>query len=366
MTIPFVDLKASLLPIENDLKKEFDGILSSMYLFLGKNVQEFEKNFAEFCQTKHAVGVGSGTDALILALKACGVGCGDEVITVSHTFIATAEAICHVGATPVFVDIKEDSFLIDTDKIEEAITEKTKAIIPVHLYGQIADMDPIMEIAEKHNLKVVEDACQAHGATYKGKKAGSIGDVGCFSFYFSKNLGAFGEGGGVTTQDKSIANAVRQLRDHGSSAKYVHDVMGYNSRIDEMQAAVLRFKLALLEKNNESRASSAEHYTKLIKGPLCPVILQDRTHVFHLYVIRTKNRDKLQECLKKNDIQSGVHYPIPIHKQRAYLDLPGAKDVSLPVTEKIVDEILSLPMYPELKIEDVEKVASIVNAFEKK
>jgi len=365
MTIPFVDLKASLCPVENDFKRELDDILSSMYLFLGKNVKVFEKNFAEFCEARHAIGVGSGTDALILALKACGVGHGDEVITVSNTFIATAEAICHAGAMPVFVDIEEESFLIDANKIEAAITERTKAIIPVHLYGQIADMDAIMDIAKRHNLKVIEDACQAHGAVYKGKKAGSIGDAGCFSFYFSKNLGAFGEAGGVTTQDDDIAKAIRCLRDHGSSQKYVHEVMGYNSRIDEMQAAVLRFKLAFLKENNNSRARLAALYNSLITSVVCPVTLPERTHVHHLHVIRVKEREALQKYLQEHDIQSGIHYPIPIHKQKAYLNIAGAKKISLPVTEKVTDEILSLPMYPELSESDVKKVAGVVNKFYK-
>ncbi len=365
MTIPFVDLKASLKPIESELKKEFEDILSSMYLFLGKNVSKFEEDFAAFSDTRYSVGVGSGTDALILALKACGVGKGDEVITVSHTFIATAEAICHVGAMPVFVDIEEDSFLMDVSKLESAITERTKAIIPVHLYGQIVDMDPVMDIAKRHKLKVVEDACQAHGALYKGKKAGSIGDVGCFSFYFSKNLGAFGEAGGITTNDEGIANTVKLLRNHGSSSKYSHDVMGYNSRIDELQAAVLRLKLPLLEGNNNSRLKIAEYYTSNIanKEVLCPKILEGRSHVFHLYVARSKHRDKLLEYLKENDVQVGTHYSIPIHRQKAYLSLHGAKEYSLPVTEKLVDEIISLPIFPELEKNDAKRVVELVNAF---
>ncbi|MBE0687664.1 MAG: DegT/DnrJ/EryC1/StrS family aminotransferase [Anaerolineaceae bacterium] len=335
-----------------------------MRLFLGENVQCLEKDFAEFCEARFGVGVGDGTSALHIILRALGIGPGDEVITVSHTFIATAEAIILAGATPVFVDINEETCLMDINKIEEKITEKTKAILPVHLYGQTVDMDPLLDIANRYNLKVIEDACQAHGATYKNRKAGSLGDAAGFSFYYSKNLGAFGEGGMITTNDPEIYQKVRMIRDHGSERRYYHDMMGFNSRLDEIQAVVLRAKLPHLSEFNQLRQQHAEMYNKLLKD--VPIVrtakLPDNQHVYHLYVIQAPRRDELQIWLKERGIGSGIHYPVPIHLQNSMKHL-GWKKGDFPITEKIVDQIISLPLYPELSDEAIQIVANSIREF---
>lgn len=363
-TIPLVDLRAQYRPLKEEILNAIGDVLDSMELFLGKNVQGFEAEFAEYCGVPYAVGVGSGTEALHLALLACGIGAGDEVITVSHTFMATVEAICLTGATPILVDIDPDTYTIDVSQIEGKITCQTKAIIPVHLYGQPADMDPILAIAEKHRLIVVEDACQAHGAEYKGQRTGSLGDVGCFSFYFSKNLGAYGEAGTCVTNIPEIARRLRTLRDHGSEEKYYHSVMGVNARLDEIQAAILRVKLSRLDEWNEARRRNAHLYNEWLRDSfvVTPNEAEYGKHVYHLYVIRTSQRDKLQAYLRERGIATGIHYPVPIHLQNAWRTR-NHRTEGLPVTERWAREILSLPMYPELKPASIEYVAEAIRGF---
>lgn len=355
--VPLIDLKAQFQPLKDEVFKEFESIFESMYLFLGKNVQAFEKEFAQYCDCAHGIGVGSGTDALHLALLACGVKPGDEVITTSYTFIATFEAIAYVGAIPVFVDIDPKTYLLDPSQIEAAITPKTKAIIPVHIYGQMVDMDPLMDVAKRHGLKVIEDACQAHGATCKGRKAGSIGDAGCFSFYFSKNLGGYGEGGFVTTNDAEINARIRLLRDHGSPRKYEHAEIGFNARLDELQAAILRIKLRHLSQWNQLRRQHAQRYDELLAdvGVVTPFIDSRGESVYHLYVIRTPEREALRTKLTESQIGVAIHYPIGIHQQEVFLKRFEQR-FSLPVTESVCREVLSLPMFPELTNEQIEYV----------
>lgn len=364
-TIPLVDLRAQYQPLREEIQTAVSGVLDSMQLFLGENVVAFEEEFAQYCGAEDAVGVGSGTEALHLALLACGVGSGDEVITASHTFIATMEAICLTGAIPVLVDIDTQTYTMDVAQIESKITPRTRAIVPVHLYGQPADMDPILVIAKKHRLVVVEDACQAHGAEYKGRRTGSLGDVGCFSFYFSKNLGAYGEAGACVTDFPDVARRIRMLRDHGSQHKYDHQVMGFNARLDEIQAAVLRVKLGRLDAWNEARRRNAERYDDLLgaSSVITPVEAHYARHVYHLYVIRTPRRDSLQAYLRERGIATGIHYPVPVHLQRAWRTVNG-RSQELPVTERCANEILSLPMYPELEASSIEYIAECVHGFE--
>lgn len=363
-TIPLVDLRAQYQPLKEEILTAIGDVLDGMELFLGKNVRGFEAEFADYCGVRHAVGVGSGTEALHLALLACGIGPGDQVITVSHTFIATVEAICLTGATPILVDIDPDTYAIDVSQIEDRITSQTKAIVPVHLYGQPADMDPILTIAEKYGLIVVEDACQAHGAEYKGQRTGSVGDVGCFSFYFSKNLGAYGEAGICVTNKHEIAHRLRMLRNHGSEEKYYHSVMGVNARLDEIQAAILRVKLRRLDEWNEARRRNSYLYNELLKDSpvVTPNEAQYAKHMYHLYVIRTPRRDKLQTYLAERGIATGIHYPVPVHLQTAWQSANYPME-RLPVTEKYVNEILSLPMYAELTPGSIQYVAEAIRDF---
>ena len=330
-----------------------------MELLLGPNVRAFESEFGDFCGTQYSVGVANGTDALYLALRACGVTPGDEVITVSHSFIATAEAIVQLGAIPVYVEIDPETYTMDPTKLEAAIRPQTKAIVPVHLYGQMADMDAIMSIAYRYGLVVVEDACQAHGAEYKGRRAGSFGDAAAFSFYMGKNLGAYGDAGAVVTNSRAIAECVRMLREHGSSVKYHHDEMGVNSRLDELQAAVLRVKLRYLEAWNEQRRAHAETYRALLSDlPVqLPSVRSDGGHVFHLYVIQSDDRDRLRESLANRGVSVGIHYPVPIHQQRASYGI-GRIEGNLHITETMAGRILSLPMYPEMEQAQLEYTAS--------
>ena len=344
---------------------EIEGVLDKMQLFLGENVYQLEREFADYCGTRFAVGVGSGTDALYLSLRAVGVGLGDEVITVANTFIATAEAIVQAGARPVFVDMDADTYAMDPSKVEEAISARTRAIIPVHLYGHPVDMDRIMAIARKHGLKVIEDACQAHGAEYKGVKVGTIGDAGAFSFYCSKNLGAYGEGGIVVTRDREIATQVQILRDHGQSSRHDHAMIGTNSRLDELQSAVLRVKLRHLDAWNTMRRALAAEYNSQLFGleeVVRPTERPYAKHVYHLYVIRTPDRPGLSAQLRKHNIATGIHYPIPVHLQRAWL-AAGYSGGSLPVTESSSQEILSLPMYPELTVDQVHYICQSVRDY---
>src|SRR5438094_3831827 len=336
MTVPFVELRDEHRALRDDLRRAWDEALDSGAFVGGARVEGFEKAFAEFCEVRCAVGVGNGSDALVLALRALGIGKGHEVITAANSFVATAEAIVHAGATPVFVDIDSKTYNIDVHRIENCITARTRAIIPVHLYGQPADMHPILEIARLHSLSVIEDAAQAHGARYHGRRVGSIGDVACFSFYPAKNLGACGDGGAVVTNDLRIADAVRRLRDHGGLRKYEHDVVGYNSRLDAMQAAVLELKLAHLEERNAMRRQNAKTYSALlcgIEGIVTPFKPGHVESVYHLYVIRLErgSREDLRSFLTANDVQTGIHYPTPIHRTPAFEHFSGQ---SCPVAER--------------------------------
>lgn len=359
MNVPFLDLKAQHAPLRAELLSAIGEVIDTCAFAGGPFVAKFETEFAAFAGAAHAVAVGNGTDALWVALLAKGIGAGDEVITVPNTFIATAEAISYTGATPVFVDIDEKTYTMDPARIERAITSRTKAIIPVHLYGQMADMDPIMEIARKHKLLVIEDACQAHGASYKGRPAGTIGDAGCFSFYPGKNLGAIGEGGATVTNDAAFAARMKVFRDHGQEKKYFHSDIGWNCRMDGIQAVALSIKLKRLAAGNEARRQHAANYTRLLNGTpnvVLPSVASYGEHVFHLYVIRVPDRDAVLESLAKSGINCAIHYPRPIHLQKAYAQL-GLKAGSFPISEGTATELLSLPMYPELRREQIEHVA---------
>jgi dTDP-4-amino-4,6-dideoxygalactose transaminase len=367
MKIQFVDLRKQYAPFKEEILSGVEKVLDGMQLFLGENVQQLEKDFATFCDAEHGIGVSDGTSALHLILRAMDIGPGDEVITVSHTFIATGEAIVLAGAKPVFVDIDPSTYLMDVSQVEEKINSQTKAILPVHLYGQTVDMDPLLELASRYDLFVIEDACQAHGAEYKGRKAGSIGDAGAFSFYFSKNLGAYGEGGFVTTNNSELATKIRMLRDHGSGAKYHHDLIGFNSRLDEIQAVVLRAKLTHLAKWNEQRREHASLYSELLKelSVTIPTALSENTPVYHLYVISAPNRDELQAWLKEQGIFTGIHYPIPLHMQKA-MEFLGYQQGDFPVTEQAASQILSLPMFAELSDQEIKFVAESIKTFYEK
>jgi dTDP-4-amino-4,6-dideoxygalactose transaminase len=364
MNVPFVDLRKQYAPLKDEILAGIGKALDGMQLFLGENVQQLEKDFSQFCGASHGIGVGDGTVALQIILRAMGIGPGDEVITTSHTFIATVEAILLTGATPVFVDIHPDTCLMDVSQVEAKITPRTKAILPVHLYGQTVDMDPLMEIAARHGLRVVEDACQAHGAEYKGRRAGSLGDAAGFSFYFSKNLGAYGEGGFISTNNPDLAAKIRMIRDHGSNVRYHHEMVGLNGRLDEVQAVVLRAKLPHLADWNNARRAHAARYAELLKNlPVrTPAEAAGSRHVYHLYVIQTAQRDQLQAYLKEQGVFTGIHYPVPVHLQKAVGYL-GYKPGSLPVTERVTGEILSLPMFAELTGEQIEYVATHVGKF---
>jgi dTDP-4-amino-4,6-dideoxygalactose transaminase len=363
MPVPLVDLKTQYQGLKTEILEEISLALNGMQLFLGKNVQALEANFSAFCGARFGIGVGSGTDALHIALRAAGIGPGDEVITVSHTFIATVEAIVLAGARPVLVDIDPETYNMDPSQIESSITSNTRAIIPVHLYGHPVDMDPIRELAKTYKLKVIEDACQAHGAEYKGQRTGSLGDIGCFSFYFTKNLGGYGEGGMITTSDPEIAQRCRMIRDHGQNMKYYHKMWGFNGRLDEIQAAILKTKLKHLDEWTEKRRSIARLYTEnLSDSVILPQEMPWAKHVYHLFVIRTPERDSLREFLEHKGIGVGMHYPVPVHLQEAWRAY-GGYDYSLPVTERITEEIISLPMYPELSSEEVISICNYVNEF---
>lgn len=358
--IAFVDLKAQYRAIAKEIDAAIARVVQRTDFILGEDVRSFEEEFARFSTVKHCVSCASGTDALQLALLASGVGAGDEVITCTHTFIATPLAIVDAGAKPVLVDCEEKYYTIDVSKIEAAITPRTKAIIPVHLYGQPADMDPILEIARRHKLLVIEDACQAHGAEYKGRRCGALGDLAAFSFYPGKNLGAYGDGGAVVTNREDFAERVRLLRNYGQKVKYQHTCKGFNSRLDTMQAAVLRAKLPHLEKWNESRRRAAAQYTKALESTSLglPAVADYAKHVFHLYVVRTPKRKELQAAMDAQGISTGIHYPIPVHLQPAFADL-GCKRGSFPIAEAITPQILSLPMFPEISEKEIERVVNV-------
>lgn len=369
LTIPLVDLKRQYASIKQEIGESIDRVLESSNFILGAEVDKFEKEFAAFCRAKYAVGVSSGTNALSLALSALDIKQGDEVITTPNTFIATAAAISHVGARPVFVDVSPDTYNMDSTQLEKTITGRTRAIIPVHLYGHPAEMDAVRQVAQKHNLKVIEDACQAHGAEYRGQRVGAMGDMSAFSFYPGKNLGAYGDGGAAVTDNRELAEKVRLLRNHGSPKKYYHEIIGYNARFDEIQAAILRVKLRFLDDWNTKRRMNATIYAEYLKG------LADRglvtipkekdvvKHVYHLYVIQVEEgvRDRLIQHLNSRGIGAQIHYPIPIHLQKAYSPL-GYKQGSFPVAEGLAKRIVSLPMFPELERRDIEYVCQEIRS----
>jgi dTDP-4-amino-4,6-dideoxygalactose transaminase len=359
--IPFVDLKSQYLSIKPEVDAAIQGILDSCAFTLGPEVVAFEKEFAAYSGADIGVAVNTGTSALHLALLAAGVGRGDEVITVPFTFVATVSAIDYTGATPVFVDIDPVTFTMDVTQLEAAITDRTKAIIPVSLYGQPADMAPLLEIARRHGLVVIEDACQAHGAEYDGQRSGSLADMTCFSFYPGKNLGAYGEGGMVVTNNADYARTIRMLRDWGAEKKYHHVLKGYNFRMEGMQGAVLRVKLRYLEGWTQARRTAAAHYDRLFEGTgvVAPKAASYARHVYHIYAIRTKHRQAWQEALLAQGIQSGIHYPTPVHLLPAFADL-GYKAGQFPHSEQAANEVLSLPMFPELTAAQCEEVARAV------
>jgi dTDP-4-amino-4,6-dideoxygalactose transaminase len=359
MKVPFLDLKAHHDPIRNEVMAAIESVVDKNAFAGGPFVAEFESDFARYCGTPHAVGVGNGTDALWVALLALGIGRGDEVITVPMTFMATAEAITYTGAKPAFVDIHPESYTMDPARIEAAITPKTKAIIPVHLFGQCADMDPILEIARRHGLFVIEDAAQAQGAEYKGRRAGSMGDMGCFSFYPGKNLGAWGEAGAVVTHNAEWRNRMAMFREHGQSKKYHHDVVGWNMRMDGIQGAVLKVKLKYLDQANDGRRRAAAHYAEVLRDPpglVLPREMPCARHIWHIYPIRVTDRDQVMQQLADRGVATGIHYPVPVHLTQAYADL-GHRRGDFPVSEACADEFVSLPMFPELTNPQIEHVA---------
>lgn len=362
--IPLLDLKAQYETIKPEIKAAIDEVLESGNYIMGPAVKQFEESIAEYCGVKYAIGVANGTDALLLTLDALGIGPGDEVITSPFTFFASAEVISQLGATPVFVDIEPDTYNMDAKKLEAAITSKTKAVIPVHIFGQPVDMDVIMEIAEKHNLYVIEDACQAIGAMYKEKRVGSIGTAGCFSFFPTKNLGGYGDGGIIVTNSEELAKKAQILRVHGSYPKYYHSMVGYNSRLDALQAAILQVKLKYIDQWNQLRREKAALYDNSLKNlPVqIPFIQSERETVYHLYIIQTECRDELIEYLKENGVASGIYYPVPLHQQQIYEGL-GYEDGSLPEAEKAAQGTLALPLYPELQLEEQQYVVSVVKQF---
>ena len=361
--IPFADLKAQYHSIKEEIDRAIAGVLESSQFVLGQEVAGFEEEFAAYCGGGEAIGVNSGTSALHLALLAAGVGPGDEVVTTPFTFVATVAAIGYAGGTPVYVDIDPVSYNLDPARLEAAITPKTRALLPVHLYGQPADMDPILEIARRRGIVVIEDAAQAHGAEYKGRRAGSLADMACFSFYPGKNLGAYGEGGAVVTANPEYAKTIRLLRNWGESRRYYHDLRGFNYRMEGFQGAILRVKLRHLERWTEARRANAVVYAELLKdsGVVTPQQMAYARHVYHVYSIRTPSRDSLIQTLTAAGVQTGIHYPVPIHLQRAYRDARYGEG-HFPVAERVAREVLSLPMYAELQRSQVEQVCEVVRS----
>lgn len=367
--IPLVDLRAQYATIRDEVRAAIDEVLDGMQLTIGPNVRAFDEEFAEFLGAKHAVGVGSGTDALQLAIRALGISNGDEVITVSHTFFATVEAILYAGARPILVDVEESTFGMDRAMAEAAITPRTKAIMPVHLYGRTVDMKPLLELGKEKGIPIIEDACQSHGAMLDipDSFAGTAGVVGCFSFYCSKNLGAYGEAGSIVTNDEKLATELRSLREHGQLTRYYHPVVGYNARLDEIQAAILRIKLKRLHRWNERRVAIATRYNELLSSVeqvVTPEIPSGGRHVFHCYVVRVpaEKRDAYRDHLASRGVGTGIHYPVPVHLQEA-AEFLGYRRGDLPVTERLAGEVVSLPMYPELADAQVEHVVRSTKEF---
>ncbi len=373
MQIPLLDLKAQYQSVKNEIDEVVARVIESQYFILSDEVENLEKEIADYSGTSYAAGVASGTDALILSLRALGIGPGDSVITSPFTFFATAEAISILGAKPIFVDIDPGTYNIDPDKIEELLRAPSneqqatiKALIPVHIYGQCADMDRIMEIAGKYDLKVIEDCAQAIGATYKGKKAGSFGDTGCFSFFPSKNLGGFGDGGMIVANDQNIIERIKKIRVHGSEKQYIHEEIGYNSRLDSLQAAILRIKLRYLDKWFDERRSVAEKYTNALLplGIVVPEVPEGNVHTYHQYSVRSEDRDVVLKYLNDNGVPSRVYYPVPLHLQPCYKDL-GYDAGDLPITESVCKSIFSLPVYPELTDEQINYVVKKIEVCKK-
>ncbi len=358
--IPQAQPLAQYLAYREEIDAAIHCVLSAGRYILGQEVRAFENEFAAYCGTGYAAGVASGTDALVLALRACGIGQGDEVITTPHTAVATVAAIELAGATPVLADIEPDTFLIDPSEIERVISSRTRAIIPVHLFGQPVDLQPILDLSQRHNLRVIEDCAQGHGALYRGKRVGSWGSIGCFSFYPTKNLGAIGDGGMIVTDDGELSARVQMLREYGWKRRFISETAGTNSRLDELQAAILRVKLRHLDSDNEKRRAIAAQYTAALSGHVTvPVSKEDRTGVFHLYVLRTDDRASLQQHLEAHGIGTAVHYPAPVHLQPAYRGRLGDKG-SFPVAEQAAEQVLSLPLYPELEAPQIERVIDVV------
>jgi dTDP-4-amino-4,6-dideoxygalactose transaminase len=364
MDVPFVDLRAQYRAIADKVRPKVEAVIANADFILGQDVTFFEEEFAAYCGVGYGIGLDSGTSALELSLRACDIGEGDEVITAANTFFATVAAITYVGAKPILVDINPLSYNMNVARIEEALSERTRAIIPVHLCGQPANMDPVMELAEQKELWVIEDACQAHGARYRGCRVGSLGHVACFSFYPAKNLGGYGDGGMVVTNDEKIAERVRMLRNYGQQEKYRHLIVGYNRRLDTLQAAVLRVKLRHLDEWNEARRRHAHLYDRLLKDTsvVPPFNPEYSEHVYHLYVVQSERRDELREWLGSKGIATGIHYPVPIHLQPAYAHL-GHSRGDFPVAEAYARQTLSLPMFPELTREQIEYVAGAIHQF---
>ncbi|MCE5298672.1 MAG: DegT/DnrJ/EryC1/StrS family aminotransferase [Methanoregulaceae archaeon] len=358
--ISFIDLKKESQEISEEIRAAFRCVQERGWYVLGDELLAFEKDYAQYTGTQFCIGVNSGSDALVLALKAIGISPGDEVILPSHTFVATADAVVRNGAIPVFADIDPETYCIDPNAVASMVTPRTKAIIPVHLYGHPADMDPLIKIADEHNIHLIEDACQAHGSEYRSRKAGSMGIIGCFSFYPGKNLGAYGDAGCIVTSDKKIDEKIRMERNYGQKTKYQHTCIGMNSRMDEIQAAVLRVKLKYLDRWNEKRRRFASLYDDLLAGcsVIRPIEREYARHVYHLYVIRSKKRDILNSYLKKKGIETGIHYPIPVHQQKAYRGRGYYKD--LKVTESVSGEVLSLPLHPWMDDEEVRYIAQMI------
>ncbi|MFL5590186.1 MAG: DegT/DnrJ/EryC1/StrS family aminotransferase [Ktedonobacteraceae bacterium] len=363
MQIPLVDLRAQYQTIQLEVMAAIEDVFTNMQLFLGPQSKAFEQEFATYSGCDYGVGCSSGTDALVLALRACEIGPGHEVITVANTFIATVEAIALVGATPVFVDIDPETYTMDWTQLSRVLTPRTRAIVPVHLYGHPVEMQPVLEFAQEHGLWVIEDASQAHGAIYHGQRVGSMGDIGCFSLYYSKNLGAYGEAGICVTRDNELAESLRMLRDHGSRVRYHHEALGTNARLDELQAAVLRVKMRYLEEWNAARQAHARAYTEQLQDvvEILPVVRPYNTHVYYVYVVQVQNREYFRQALEHQGIATAVHYPIPIHLQPACARY-GYKRGMLPVTEAVAERLVTLPMYPELTAEQIQ---AVVNAVKK-
>jgi dTDP-4-amino-4,6-dideoxygalactose transaminase len=359
MNIPLLDLQAQYMQIKDKMDKAVLDVIQGGRYILGPEVKELEKEIAEYCGTKNGIGVANGTDALLLVLKAWGIGPGDEVITSPFTFFASAEVISQVGATPVFVDVEPETLNIDVKLLESKINERTKAIIAVHIFGQMADMDSLMQLANKHNLLVLEDACQAIGAEYKGKKAGSIGHAGCFSFFPTKNLGGYGDGGMIVTDDATLAEKIRVLRAHGSKVKYHHTDIGYNSRLDEIQAAILRVKFPHLDNWNDARREKARLYTSWLNGTayITPCEAPEQKHVFHLYILRSKKREAVMKELQQRGISTAIYYPVPLHLQEVYSSL-GYRRGDMPVAEQATHEAFAIPLFPELTKEQMEYIVA--------